>query len=457
LCDYFFHFDGITTVVVSIDDLASKVSSAPCCLNEMSTAVYAMQTSGTTGTPKRITVKRSNLNNYLSWRVDHYPVSSKDTTLIMLNENSDAFFGSLLPALLVESNIVIGELEEQRNYEIIAKTIADFNVTNFSATPRMLQALLHNGECSQFQSIESIIVGGEPSGPELFDLVYEKCSQKTKLVHEYGLTETTIACCANTDWNHKNVFCIGTPIQNTSIYIVDKDNKPMPAYLPGMIIVEGPCVASIGENDNHADLFNTFDIGYYDKKGFVHFVGRHRNDLKINGVRFNHQEIKLVLLKQPGVNEAVSYVKDYGTQKQIIAYVTGNNTLDMAHLSQMLKEELYLQHIPVTVIQVNKLPTGINEKVEEMAKAHQLEDNNKLPPNSSIENKVQYYWRQALNMQSFSKNKTFFELGGNSILLTKMYKAMQEEQKWEKLRMVDFFKFPTIDSLVSHLKTLGYS
>lgn len=457
LCDSSFSFGGVKTITVDTSKLAGGSPLNFSDLKGKSEIAYAVQTSGTTGTPKRVTVKRSSLNNYLSWRNTHYPISSKDITLILLNENSDAFLGSLLPALLAESTILIGELTDQRNYEAIAKIQAAFNVTNFSATPRMLQALLQSGNCDQFQYIQSIIVGGESSDPSLFDLVSEKCPDCARLIHEYGLTETTITCCANTDWSKKHSKCIGTPIQNTEIFIMDNDKKPMPAYLPGMIFVGGTCVASVDNDNNCEGMFNTLDVGYYDKDGLIYFVGRRRNDYKINGVRFNEEEIRSILLKQPGVDEVVSFLADNGNHQRVIVYVTGKNSLNSQDLSRKLNEELYLQHIPVTLLCVDKLPTDLNEKLgaqELYAKSANVPE---LSGYNSIKDKVRYYWGQALNLQEFDDKKTFFELGGNSILLTKMYKEIQAEQNWEKLKMIDFFKFPTIDSLAEYIKTLGYS
>ena len=174
-------------------------------------------------------------------------------------------------------------------------------------------------------------------------------------------------------------------------------------------------------------------------------------------MRFNQEEIRSVLLKQPGVNEAISFVTDNGNQQQVTVYVTGGDSLNVTHLYRILNEELYLPHIPVVISCVDKLPTGTNEKIEErQIHAKKLASIPKLSEDNSIEDKIRYYWRQALNMPAFDNNKTFFELGGNSILLTKMYKTIQAEQNWENLRMVDFFKFPTIDSLAEYLKTLGY-
>nr|VFJ47074.1 MAG: amino acid adenylation domain-containing protein [Candidatus Kentron sp. FM]VFJ50934.1 MAG: amino acid adenylation domain-containing protein [Candidatus Kentron sp. FM] len=124
-------------------------------------------------------------------------------------------------------------------------------------------------------------------------------------------------------------------------------------------------------------------------------------------------------------------------------------------LRRYLKEYLPDYMLPSAFVLLDEMPLTPNGKV----------DRNRLPapartrphlatvliePRSETERRVAAIWRQVLQLDVVGVLDNFFDLGGNSLLLTRAHGRLEEEFG-RAISMVDLFEYPAIRALAHHL------
>ena len=144
---------------------------------------------------------------------------------------------------------------------------------------------------------------------------------ETKLVNLYGPTEATVdvtyfECDRNTDYEH---IPIGKPIDNTYLYILDKERKVQPIGVSGELYIAGDGVAEGYLNkpeltkerfvDNpfqtSRKMYKTGDLCRWEEDGNIQYLGRLDHQVKIRGCRIERGEIEKVLLQYENIKDAV--------------------------------------------------------------------------------------------------------------------------------------------------------
>ena len=132
-----------------------------------------------------------------------------------------------------------------------------------------------------------------------------------KTVQGYGLTETSPVISAGTDFEQQ-VGSVGKVFPNVKLKIVNKDENGI-----GEIHVKGPAVM-LGYYQNEEATkqvldkgwFNTGDLGYVNKKGFLFLCGRKKSVIVLkNGKNVFPEEIETVINRIEGVKESFVFGK----------------------------------------------------------------------------------------------------------------------------------------------------
>ncbi len=128
-------------------------------------------------------------------------------------------------------------------------------------------------------------------------------------VQGYGLTETSPVISAGTDFEQR-IGSVGKVFPSVKLKIMNKDENGI-----GEIYVKGPTVM-LGYYQNEEATkevldkgwFNTGDLGYVDKKGFLFLCGRKKSVIVLkNGKNVFPEEIETVINKIEGVKESFVY------------------------------------------------------------------------------------------------------------------------------------------------------
>ncbi|MGN5351132.1 AMP-binding protein [Ralstonia sp. L16] len=197
----------------------------------------------------------------------------------------------------------------------------------------------------------------------------------------WGMTETQ-TCNSFTvgmqdddfDLRSQPIF-VGLPVPGTDFKICDFDtHELMPIGAEGELCVRTPTLLKGYWNKPDATAqtlrngwFHTGDIGCIDEQGYVHYLGRRKEMLKVNGMSVFPAEIEAMLGKHPAIlGSAVVGRADEQRGQLPVAFVMlrpeAVGTLDDATLTSWCRDNMAVYKVPVVRI-VDALPLTATGKV----------------------------------------------------------------------------------------------
>ncbi|MBC1312640.1 amino acid adenylation domain-containing protein, partial [Trichormus variabilis PNB] len=420
--------------------LANYSDENPCSQVKSDNLAYIIYTSGSTGKPKGTMIVHRGVVNYLSWCTKAYDVAAGVGSTVNSSLSFDATITSLFSPLLVGAKVLLLPEEE----EIEALKTALCSGTKFSLvkiTPAHLEILSHlfTSEAVNIQA-QAFIIGGEALSEKIASF-WKKRAPETKLINEYGPTETVVGCCIyeveKLGYPGSNIP-IGRPIANTQLYILDSHLQPVPIGVPGELYIGGDGVArgylnrpeltqqkfipNPFEKSQGSRLYKTGDLARYLSDGNIEYLGRIDDQVKIRGFRIELGEIAAVLNTHPQVKQAVMIVtEDIHGNKRLVAYVvTSDESLSTNQLRQFLKQQLPEYMIPSGFVTLESIPLTPNGKIDRKAlptpDGEIYRESEYVAPRTPIEQTLTNIWQQLLLKEKVSIHDNFFEIGGDSIL-----------------------------------------
>jgi len=304
---------------------------------------YIIYTSGSTGKPKGTMILHQGLVNYLSWCTKAYAVANGDGAPVNSSISFDATITSLFSPLLVGRKVVLmPEIQELESLSAALHSQNNFSLVKIA--PAQLEMLSHVLPEKQVATqTKAFIIGGEALSGKLVSF-WQTHAPHTKLINEYGPTETVVGCCVyevSAQTSLSGSIPIGRPIANTQLYILDRYLQPVPIGVFGELHIGGAGVArgylnrpelteekfipNPFSNEPGSRLYKTGDKARYLLDGNIEFLGRIDNQVKIRGFRIELGEIETALAQHPDLREtAVICREDTPGNKRLVAYVVSN-------------------------------------------------------------------------------------------------------------------------------------
>ncbi|WP_212003988.1 non-ribosomal peptide synthetase [Chitinophaga sp. HK235] len=429
---------------------------------------YVIYTSGSTGNPKGVAVGHRSLLNFLISMQQRPGITPDDYFFSVTTQSFDIsileFFAPLVtgatvyiasPELLADPSALIGKLEALKP-------------TIMQATPSFYQMLYHAGWNGN--SAIRILCGGDL----LSEALAEKMLATTAgLWNMYGPTETTIWSACKEILQPKDASNIGSPINNTTVYILDEYRQLLPAGSVGNIYIGGDGVAQgyfkapdltvkrFVPSPFEADevIYDTGDLGRWNENGEIEFFGRNDQQVKIRGYRIELGEIEAQLNQLPAVKNSVVVAKKGAAQEAfLVAYVLPEAAdLDSKDIIRALQATLPAYMVPNVIISLSEFPLTPNKKVDRKALSLREitpEKSDAAPekPATDMETVLCGYFRDVLSLrQEISVSDNFFALGGHSLNAIKLIRLIGEGLHY-KIILRDIFEYPTIQMLAKHLE-----
>ena len=451
---------------------------------------YVIYTSGSTGLPKGVMNEHRGVVNRLCWMQQAYGLTAEDRVLQKTVFSFDVSVWEFFWTLLNGARLVMARPGGHRDPQYLVETIGQTGITTLHFVPSMLQMFVYalpEGETG-CASLQRIVCSGEELPLSLQHACQERLGHAA-LYNLYGPTEAAIDV---THWTcdagqQQGYVPIGRPIANTQIYILDAQGQPVPVGVSGEIHIAGDGVARGYLNrpeltaerfvrdpfseDADARMYRTGDLGRWRADGAIEYLGRNDFQVKIRGLRIELGEIEARLAEQPQVREAVVLAREDGAgDRRLVAYVTARvdgapagdtgQTLDIEVLREQLKAMLPGYMVPSAFVVLKEMPLTPNGKVDRKAlPAPDLsaqQGSAYEAPQGSLEEKLARVWSGVLGTDSVSRNSSFFDMGGSSMLLIRV-QAILEKELEIKVSVVDLFMHPTIESLANHLENASNS
>ena len=435
---------------------------------------YVIYTSASTGRPKGVQIHHYSLVNFLNSMRLSPGLTAQDILLAITTISFDIAVLELYLPLIVGAKVVLATREDASEGSKLLSMLVNSGATVMQGTPATWGLLLAAGWSGSDRL--KVLCGGETLTRELANQLLAK---STSVWNLYGPTETSIWSTAYQVKSQDGSVCIGKPIANTQIYLLNSHRKPVPIGVPGELHIGGAGLARGYLNrpeltkekfipnpfskEPSARLYKTGDLARYLPNGNIEFLDRLDHQVKIRGFRIELGEVESALAQHPAVQQTVVIVREYlPDDKRLVAYVVPNETtLTHNQLRCFLKEKLPHHLVPSTFVLLNTLPLNPNGKVDRHTlpapeRIGQELAENFVAPRDELELQLAQIWEQVLGTYPVGVRNDFFNLGGHSLLAVNLFVQI-EHKLGVDLPVATLFQAPTIEQLARLLRQSGWS
>ena len=410
-------------------------------------AAYVIYTSGSTGRPKGVEVPHRAVANFLRSMAARPGLDEADRLLAVTTISFDISVLELYLPLLVGARVVIADEADTRDGRRLSERIAEEEITVMQATPATWKLMVSAGW--EGGPDLRVLSGGEALPRELADALLARSGEVWNM---YGPTETTVWSTVDRVAPDGPIL-VGTPIDNTRIYILDDDRQLLPIGVPGELWIAGDGVATGYVHaptltaERFADspfrkgerMYRTGDLARWRRDGRLEHLGRLDHQVKVRGFRIELGEVEAALRAHLGVSDAVVTARD----DRLLAYPI--LTLDApspGDLRRWVAERLPPYMVPGVFLPVESYPLTPNGKVDRKAlpdPSERFTDREvHEPPAGPDEVAIAAVWQELLEVPKVGRGDNFFELGGHSLLAMEAV-ALVEERTGHSLDPRAFF------------------
>ena len=337
--------------------------------------LYVLYTSGSTGVPKGVAITHRSVFNYITWVTETFRITEQDS------------FGNQAPFYFDNSILdIYSSLKTGAELHIIPKTLfsqpvpllnylKEKSITTIFWVPSALTVVaklraLKNVDLSG--TVKRVLFCGEVMPNKQLNYWREHLPE-VQYANLYGPTEITDACTCyvvNRPFSDTEPLPIGKPITNVEILLLDGNEKAE----KGEICVKGVCLspgyyrnpektaeAFVPNPENPEEtIYRTGDLGEYNEKGELLYLGRKDFQIKHRGHRIELGEIETAASSQEGVSACCCLYDE--TRKKIVLFL--EKGADRNSVETGIRNLLPDYMIPNKIIILEKMPINSNGKTD---------------------------------------------------------------------------------------------
>ncbi|MDF3303420.1 amino acid adenylation domain-containing protein [Rhodococcus sp. T2V] len=458
--------DDAKPVAVIADAAAPPVSTSyPRAVNKYSRArsAYVIYTSGSTGRPKGVLVSHANVLSLLANTQDQFGFGPDDVWTMFHSPAFDFSVWEMWGALTTGGRLVLVDHFLARSPHEFRQLLVREGVTVLNQTPSAFGQLAEvDGDADL--AVRLLIFGGEALDPTPVWPWLER-HPGVRAINMYGITETTVhVTAAELDLAARDASAsIGRALPGVQTYVLDAALRPVPPGGVGELYVAGAQVSSgyLHRPGLTAQRFiaNPFAPGAVmyrsgDRVRYrgdrLDYVGRADTQIELRGYRIEPGEIEAALLRHPGVERAVVVLRDTTAGRQLIGYVVTD--ADQPTLTRHLRTVLPDHMVPGALVQVPAIPLTTNGKIDRDA----LPDPGVVTAegqgaHTPIEDVVADVFVEVLGGAEVGTRRNFFDLGGNSLLATRVSARVSAVFDID-VTVKDVFEAPTVAELAARIE-----
>ncbi|MFJ4093921.1 amino acid adenylation domain-containing protein [Kitasatospora sp. NPDC089913] len=412
--------------------------AGPGTAEDLSGLAYVLYTSGSTGTPKAVAVDHAALAARVDWMAgpDGYRLTPGDRIVQFASIGFDTHAEELWPALASGACVVLlpggGRTlpELLRGPDGPSVTVLDLPTAYWE------ELVSHDDRTPWPAALRLVVLGGSEVRAEAVARWRERHGDTVRLVNTYGPTEATVIVTA-TDLGAPDAArrpSLGRPLPGVRLYVLDERGALLPRGSEGELYIGGTGLARgyLGRPDLTAPAFpqdpfgggrmyRTGDRARWRSDGRLDYLGRGDEQVKLRGYRIEPAEIEAALTALPEVARAAAVVRG---GRRLVAYAVPapSATPDAAALREHLTGLLPAYLVPDTVVLLDTLPLTLNGKLDTAALPEPAAAAGRpyLAPRTDAEQLVAQLWQEVLGVSRVGALDDFFELGGDSLLVTRV-------------------------------------
>ncbi|WP_148082255.1 non-ribosomal peptide synthetase [Streptomyces botrytidirepellens] len=266
----------------------------------------------------------------------------------------------------------------------------------------------------------------------------------TKSAAAYAASETG---CTNTpsldsDEQVSDDVSPGPPLPGVRLYVLDSTLQPAPPGAVGELYVAGPALG-LGYHGRPATtavwfvpdpfrpgasrMFRTGELVRRGRNGGLERVGRTDGQVTVRGVRISLPVVESALAEHPEVAEVAVVTGIENGLPHVIAYVVGAG-VDTGELAEFAADRLPRCMVPDAVVLLTYIPRLPNGRVDvsALSSAERAERVHR-EPRDRHEEALCALFAEVLEVDDVDIDDDFFELGGTSLLATRLSSRIRKE------------------------------
>lgn len=438
---------------LSQDDSAQMPDTAPNITHHPDDPAYVIFTSGSTGRPKGVMVPQLALAAHAGATQTLRNITPDDRVLQFANLGFDVALEETVSTLLAGATLVMRAPDMAQSTSVFLDRCAALDITLLSLPTGFWVALtdaMETGKTALPDAVRMIIVGGERIPLSVLRRWHAMFPQ-LPFINGYGPTEATITCTAHLltpgDLDRGHVP-IGLPLNHAAAWVLGADGALAPEGTEGELWISGPAVASgyihrpalTAERFTTPDFDTTVGRSYATgdrvvwREKLLNYIGRTDRQIKLRGYRIEPGQIEQVIETHSDVARAhVALYAPTGAPPRLMAWYSSadpTNPVPPETLNTRIIAALPA-HMHPTLVHIDHWPQTPSGKT----------DTPKLPiPDPPTPQQTQIteidrplvhdvakLFGQILNLKKVPSNASFFDLGGDSLLLLRLLTLLEKE------------------------------
>lgn len=456
---------------------------------------YMMYTSGSTGVPKGVMIEHGSIASYIAGISDILDLGYGARCLQWAPLYFDGTFVEWAGALCTGGTVCFPQWPKHLIGEYLADVLEQNDVTLLQATPTAIATMPTSRE---YATLRQIIMTGEPPSADHF----RRFSNRLSVVNGYGPTETTVEVLFKPfnkgDAIPDRLPC-GKPTPRTTAYICNEEfTAVLKPGADGELCIAGPQLArgyceqddltvkKFAMHPNGTRMYRTGDKARIDENGDVLIVGRIDRELKVRGQRIAPEEVESTIINT-GMNIYEASVQKSEDGMELVAAVAPEGA-DINALRATLRGILPNYKIPSKFVSVNTLPKNVNGKIdhkaitqmftkewktagvveaktetikirlpedsteeeeqftEEETDEEEEEETDDTADEEDVGSTIMRLWQETLDTtELLPTNVNFFDLGGHSLLVPKLFGKLRAAFPETTARLSDLFHQSNIE------------
>ena len=270
-----------------------------------------LMTSGTTGTPKGVTLTLSALENRIIANLKHIGTDHLRTSLNILPLSfGHGLIGNSLTPLYAGADLnflVKPEMSEMARFGV---SLDEWGIQFMSSVPAFWRMVLRLSEPPK-TPLQRVHIGSAPLSMDLWTKVANWAGTE-KVFNTYGMTETS-NWMAGGALNEPEAVegyvgrAWGGQVKVLKEGALRSSGRGEVAVKNDALMTEYWAQPDKTQDVFHSDYFLTGDIGELDDTGALTLVGRVKNEINVGGIKVLAEEIDALLERHPEIEEACGF------------------------------------------------------------------------------------------------------------------------------------------------------